>query len=350
MRAAVMEAVRKPLVIRDMPMPKPDGHGVLLRIEANGICRSDWHTWVGDWDWIGAVIELPYVIGHEFAGVIEEVGAHVTRFRKGDRVIVPQAMGEGTCEMCRHGHHNICDAGVFAGWNFWGGFGRYAAVPYADANLIPMPESMGFVEAAGLGCRFGTSFQGIVNQVKVRPGEWVAVHGCGGIGLSAVHIANAIGARVIAVDIDARKLAFAEELGAEATVDAKAGDPGGQVREITKGGAHVSVDALGIRATCQNAVASLRRRGRHLQAGLTGSDERGEIKLPIDRIVESEISIVGTLSLPAPGYPAMMTMIERGKLAPGKLVTKRVTLEESIDVLASMDRFATLGFVVIDRY
>lgn len=350
MKAAVMEAVRKPLVVKDVPTPRPDAHGVLLRVEANGICRSDWHTWVGDWDWMGFKVALPYVIGHEFAGVIEEVGAHVRRFKKGDRVVVPQAMGEGLCEQCLAGHHNICDDGIFAGWSFWGGFGRYAAVPHADVNLVAMPESMGFVEAAGLGCRFGTSFHGIVNQAKVAAGEWVAVHGCGGIGLSAIHIAAALGANVIAVDIDPKKLAFARKLGAAVTVNAKKNDPVEAVREITKGGAHVGVDALGIAATCRNALDGVRRRGRHVQIGLTGAAERGEIKLPIDRIVGSEITVVGSGSLPAPGYGAMMRMIEAGKLKPAKLVTRTVPLAEASAVLESMDSFATMGFVVVDSY
>jgi D-arabinose 1-dehydrogenase-like Zn-dependent alcohol dehydrogenase len=350
MKAAVMEAVKQPLVVRDMPTPKPDAHGVLLRVEANGICRSDWHTWVGDWDWMGFKVNLPYVIGHEFAGVIEEVGAHVRRFKKGDRVVVPQAMGEGLCEQCLAGHHNICDDGIFAGWSFWGGFGRYAAVPHADVNLVAMPDNMGFVEAAGLGCRFGTSFHGIVNQAQVAAGEWVAVHGCGGIGLSAVHIGAAMGANVIAVDIDPAKLEMAKKLGAATTVLAGNADPAVAVKEITKGGAHVSVDGLGIGATCRNSVRSLRKRGRHLQIGMTGSAEKGEIAIPIDDIVGGELQFLGSQGMAGPAYGPMLRMIEAGKLKPGQLVTRTIPLEEAGTVLASMDRFATVGVTVIDRY
>ena len=350
MRAAVLEEVRKPLIVRDVPEPKLEPHGVILRVEANGICRSDWHTWVGDWDWIGYTLALPWVIGHEFCGVVEETGARITRFRRGDRVLVPQAQGDGVCEQCQTGHHNICDANIFAGWNYSGGFGRYVSVPYADVNLVPMPDSLGFVEGAGLGCRFGTSFHGLVNQARVQAGEWVAVHGCGGIGLSAVHIASALGANVVAVDIHDEKLAFARRLGAAATVSANKTEPTGEIKELTKGGAHVSVDALGIAATCRNSIDSLRKRGRHLQVGMTGEAERGEIAVPIDRIVGAEITLVGSGSLPAPGYGAMLRMIEAGKLRPGELVSRTVSLEQAGETLAAMNTYQTLGFTVVDRY
>jgi D-arabinose 1-dehydrogenase-like Zn-dependent alcohol dehydrogenase len=350
MRAAVLEEFRKPLVVREVPEPQLDPHGVILRVEANGICRTDWHAWVGDWDWIGWKLPLPWVMGHEFSGVVEEVGAQITRLRVGDRVVVPQAQGDGICQQCLEGHHNICDAGIFAGWSYWGGFGRYVSVPHADINLVPLPDTIGFVEAAGLGCRFGTSFHGLVNQVRVQAGEWVAVFGCGGIGLSAVHIASALGANVVAVDIDERKLAFARRVGAAATVSAGNTEPVKEIMELTKGGCHVSVDALGISETCRNAINSLRKRGRHLQLGMTGAAERGEIRLPIDRIVGAEIALIGSGSLPSPAYGAVLRMIEAGKLSPNKLVSRTVPLEQAGEVLVGMDTYQTLGFVVVDRY
>src|SRR5262252_6379394 len=244
MRAAVLEALNRPFVVRDVPTPPVLPNGVLLRVEANGICRSDWHIWKGDWSWVGIVPQLPAVIGHEFCGVIEEVGADVTRWRKGDRVIVPFSGGEGTCEWCRTGHHNMCDTPIIPGLVYGGGFGRYSSVPYADVNLVRLPESVGFVEAAGMGCRYMTSFHGIVDQARVSAGEWVAVHGCGGVGLSAVQIASALGANVVAVDVSDDKLAVAKELGAVATVNAATTDPVGAIVDVSKGGAHVSVDAL----------------------------------------------------------------------------------------------------------
>jgi D-arabinose 1-dehydrogenase-like Zn-dependent alcohol dehydrogenase len=350
MRAAVMEGVRQPLVVKEMPDPAPPPNGALVRVEANGICRTDWHLWTGDWTWVGIALPMPHVLGHEFCGVVEEVGPEVQRVRKGDRVLVPFSSGDGTCEWCRSGHQNVCDSLLTPGVAYWGGYGRYSAVPFADVNLVPLPEAVGFVDAASMGCRYMTAFHGLVDQAQVRPGEWLAVHGCGGVGLSAVQIGTALGASVIAVDVDARKLDAARAEGAIATVDAAKDDPAAAIMQLTGGGAHVSVDALGIAATCRASVMSLRKRGRHLQIGLTSAAEKGEIALPIDIMVLKELSVVGTLGMQAPRYPAMLQMVEAGRLRPGALVHERIGLENAGGVLESMDRFGTLGVTVIDRY
>jgi D-arabinose 1-dehydrogenase-like Zn-dependent alcohol dehydrogenase len=350
MRAAVMEGIRKPLVVRDVPDPSPAPNGAVVRVEANGICRTDWHLWVGDWSWFGIQLPMPHVLGHEFCGVVEAVGPDVTRVKRGDRVLVPFSQGDGTCEWCRSGHHNVCDTLLTPGVVYWGGYGRYVAVPFADVNLVPLPESVSFVDAASMGCRFMTAFHALVDQAVVRAGEWVSVHGCGGVGMSAVQIASALGARVIAVDVAGDKLAMAKSLGAVATVDASKSDAGKAIIELTGGGAHVAVDALGIAATCQAAIMALRKRGRHVQIGLTSSAEQGMIALPIDLIVLKELTIVGSLGMQAPRYGAMLGMVETGKLAPGKLVQSRIGLEEAGGVLESMDRYGTVGVTVIDRY
>jgi alcohol dehydrogenase len=350
MRAAVLEALNRPFVVRDVPTPPLLPNGVLLRVEANGICRSDWHIWKGDWSWVGLVPQLPTVIGHEFCGVVEEVGAEVTRWKKGDRVVVPFSGGEGTCEWCRTGHHNMCDTPILPGLVYGGGFGRYSSVPYADVNLVRLPDGIGFVEAASMGCRFMTSFHGIVDQAQVRAGEWVAVHGCGGIGLSAIQIAAALGARVIAVDVADDKLAFAKELGADATVNAAKDNVPNAVATLTGGGAHVSVDALGIAATCLNSVLSLRKRGRHLQIGLTTDAEKGMVALPVDVIVFRELQLIGSMGMQAPRFPAMLAMVEAKKVAPGKLVARTVGLEEVSGVVESMSSYGTTGVTVLARY
>lgn len=350
MKAAVMEGIRQPLVVRNVPEPEPAPHGALIRVEANGICRSDWHAWTGDWTWIGIQLQFPHVLGHEFCGVVEDVGREVTRFKKGDHVVVPFSQGEGTCEWCRSGHQNICDTPLTPGFAYWGGFGRYVAAPFADVNLVPLPDGVGFVEAASMGCRFMTSFHGIVDRAQVQAGEWVAVHGCGGIGLSAIQIAAALGANVIGVDVSAEKLEFAKRVGAAAVVNANEQEPVAAITQLTNGGAHVSVDALGVAATCRNSVACLRKRGRHLQVGLTSSAEKGEIALPIDLIVLKEITLLGTVGMQAPRFESMLRMVQAGKLTPGALVTHKVPLSEAGGVLASMDKFATVGVTVINSY
>jgi len=350
MRAAVIEALREPLVVRDMPDPTCLPNGVITRVEANGICRTDWHLWTGDWTWVGVALQPPWIVGHEFCGVIEEVGAEVTRWKKGDRVLVPFSQGEGTCEWCRNGQYNICDTPLVPGVAYWGGFGRLVSIPYADVNLVPLPESVPFVDAASMGCRYMTSFHAVVDQGQVRAGEWVAVHGCGGVGLSAVQIATALGANVIAVDVSDDKLQAAKGEGAVAVVNAAKDDPVGAIMTLTGGGAHVSIDALGIAATCRNSVLCVRKRGRHVQIGLTSKDEQGMVALPIDIIVLKEVQIIGSMGMQAPHFPAMLRMVERGKLKPGKLVHRTIGLEDASGVLESMDRYGTLGVTVINAY
>jgi D-arabinose 1-dehydrogenase-like Zn-dependent alcohol dehydrogenase len=350
MRAAVMEAVRKPLVVKEMPDPACPPNGVILRSEAEGICRSDWHAWSGDWAWIGLVPPMPLVMGHEFCGVIEEVGKEVKNFKKGQRVLVPFSQGDGICEYCRNGHSNVCANASIPGFSYWGGYGRYVGIPNADQNLVAMPDDVGFLEGASMGCRFMTSYHGIVDRAQVRPGEWVAVHGCGGIGLSAIHIAAAIGANVIAVDLDGRKLELAKSVGATHMVNAKSGDPTLQIMDITQGGAHVSVDALGIATTCRNSIMSLRKQGRSLQIGLTTSAEKGEVAVPIDRMVTMELQLIASLGMPASRYPSMLQMVEAKKLNPKAMITETVGLDGASRVLEEMTNFQNVGVSIIDRY
>ena len=351
MRAATMTGVREPLQVMELPDPECPANGAIVRVEANGVCRSDWHGWVGDWTWIGVKFAYPHVLGHEFCGVIEEVGPEVRRFKAGDRVIVPFAQGEGSCDYCRAGDSNVCPHGSTPGFSYWGGFGRYSAVPAADTNLVAMPDEIDFLQGAAMGCRFMTAFRSVADRGRVQPGEWVAVHGCGGIGLSATQIATALGANVIAVDIDDEKLAFAERQGAVATLRAdQSNDVAKEIRAMTKGGAHVAVDALGIAATCNNAIRSLRPRGRHLQIGQTGAEEQGQIAFPVDVMLGKELTVIASSGLPPTRYGAMLAMVTSGKLKPQDLVTGTIALEETGTTIAAMDSYATLGFVVIDRY
>ncbi len=348
MKAAVMEAYREPLVVREVPDPRPGPDGAVVRVAANGICRSDWHGWAGDWP---GFFELPHVLGHEMCGVIEEVGPEVRNVKTGMRVIVPFSSGDGTCPWCMTGMAHLCDDPITVGFTTWGGFAELVAIDHADFNLVALPEAVDFVAGAGMGCRYMTAFHGIADRARVQAGEWVAIHGCGGVGLSAVQVASALGANVIGVDIGADKLAFAKELGAVAVVDAsESNNPARAVREITGGGAHVSVDALGIEATCRNAIKSLRQRGRHVQIGITTGAAKGDLSVPIDAIVNKEIQILGSRGMPVTEFGAMLRMVAAGRLDPGKLVTRKVALEETSAVIAAMDGYDTLGFTVIDRF
>ena len=346
MRAAIYREYRGPIVIESFPDPEPAPDGVVLRVEANGVCRSDWHGWVGhDPD-----IVLPHVPGHEIAGVVEEVGSDVRRWRRGDRVSVPFIAGCGRCLPCRAGDQQVCAHQFQPGFHGWGGFAERVALRQADLTLAALPDELGFVTAASLGCRFATSFRAVQAQGRITAGDWVAVHGCGGVGLSAVIIARALGANVVAVDIRAEALALARELGAVAAVNAAdSPDVPAEIHDITGGGAHASLDALGHPDTCFNSVACLRRRGRHVQVGLMTGDHRNA-RVPMDRVIAWELEMVGSHGLQAWEYDRMLRMVASGLVDLDSLVTRTVTLEEGIDVLTGMDDYTVEGVVVIDRF
>ncbi len=347
MRAAVLEQFKKPLKVwNDWKDPDVGPDDVLVRVRANGICRSDWHLWQGDWGWLGFTLPLPIVLGHESAGIVEETGANVTRFRKGDRVVFPFGQACGRCESCARGAQQVCDHLITSMGRGAGGFGEYTLVSHGDVNLVALPERLSFVEGAGLGCRFMTAFHGVTAQAAVQAGEWVAVFGCGGVGLAAVNIASALGANVIAVSRSQDKLDKARELGAVHAV--RAGDDTPQViQEYTKGGVHVSVDCLGTAATWMPSILSLRTSGRLARLGMSGSDEQGVLPVPADLIVVKELRILGSAGLPARCYPEMLRMIESGRISPAALVTEQVPLERASDVLEAMSGYSTIGYSVI---
>ncbi|MBA6135281.1 MULTISPECIES: zinc-dependent alcohol dehydrogenase family protein [Pseudomonas] len=346
MKAVVYEAFSQPPRLMNIADPSPERHGVVIEVKGTGVCRSDWHGWKGhDPD-----IQLPHVPGHELAGVVAAVGGDVTQWKVGDRVTVPFVGGCGACAQCHSGNQQVCHTQFQPGFTHWGSFAEYVGIHQADLNLVALPETMDYATAASLGCRFVTSFRAVVDQGRVGAGQWVAVHGCGGVGLSAVMIAQAIGANVVAIDIADDKLALARALGAVATINAsQVADVTEAVMEITRGGAHVSLDALGHPATCFNSINNLRRRGRHVQVGLMLADH-AQPAIPMSKVIAHELEIYGSHGIQAHRYDAMMEMIGSGKLAPEKLVGKTINLAQSIDALMNMDRFDTAGVTVITEF
>jgi len=340
MKAVVFEQFSTPPTIQQVPDPTPEPHGVVVKVMANGVCRSDWHGWMGhDPD-----IRLPHVPGHELSGVVEAVGKDVTKWRVGDRVTVPFVGGCGTCPECNAGRQ------FQPGFTHWGSFAEYVGIYYADVNLVALPDTLAFDTAASLGCRFVTSFRAVVDQGRVSPGQWVAVHGCGGVGLSAIMIASAAGANVVAVDISEQALALARQLGAVATVNAnQEAEVVESVVEITQGGAHVSLDALGHPTTCFNSISNLRKRGKHVQVGLMLADHSTPA-IPMSKVIANELEILGSHGMQAHRYDAMLAMIQSGKLAPEKLIGRRITLEESVQALINMDKFEGVGVTVVTEF
>ncbi len=323
MRALVVTAFGEPPTVQDVPAPACPPDGVVLDVRATGLCRSDWHGWAGhDPD-----IVLPHVPGHEFAGVVAAVGPRVTRVRAGDRVTVPFVCACGECATCRAGAPQVCEDQYQPGFTGWGSFAEQVAVPRADFNVVPLPAELDFATAAGLGCRFATAYRAVTAHGQVSAGQWVAVFGCGGVGLAATMIAAARGGQVVAVDVSAAARDLALRLGATAVVDAAATDPVEAIAAITAGGAHVAIDALGGAATSRAAIECLRPRGRQVQVGLMVGDEAAP-PIPMARVLARELEIHGSHGMAAADYPAMLAEIAGGRLDPAALVAGRITLDD----------------------
>ena len=342
MRAAIVSAPREqPRVVEVAPPELPD-HGALVRVHASGVCRSDWHAWVGH----DPSVRFPHVHGHEFAGEVVELGASVRGFQPGQRVTAPFCCGCGSCRTCREGHQQLCEREYQPGFDGWGSFAELVMVPWADVNLARLPDEIDDAAAASLGCRFMTAFRGLVDEAEVRAGERVLVLGCGGVGLSAVMIASALGAHVIAVDVDEAKLALAQRFGAATLVDARERDPVALAREVGDGGVEVSVDALGSAVTAAQGIRALRRRGRHLQLGLLlGGD--ADPSLPMQDVIRRELRVIGSHGMPARRYEALFSFVRSAALPIDALVGERTDLDGVGAALTAMERFAPLGVQVV---
>jgi alcohol dehydrogenase len=337
-RAVLYDGFQEPLRIESVPDPAPPPHGAVLRVEATGLCRSDWHGWMGhDPD----ITAFPHVPGHELAGTVEAVGPQVTRHEPGERVTVPFVCACGECEQCARGDHQVCDRQRQPGFTHWGSFAELVAIDWADVNLVTLPDDLDATTAASLGCRFATAYRAVRQVGRVRPGEWVAVHGCGGVGLSAVMIAAAAGARVVGVDVSPAALQLAEDVGAEKVL--LAGAPEG-VRDVTGGGAHLSLDALGDEATAAASILSLRKRGRHVQIGVVPEPAR----VPLLRVMGWELELLGSHGLAAHTYPEMLDLVTRRKLQPGRLVRRKIGLDGVPAALTALGESSPTGVTVVD--
>ncbi len=346
MKAVYYDSFKGPILLKSVPYPQLNNDGVILKVMASGLCRSDWHGWMGhDPD-----ITLPHVPGHELAGIVKAIGSNVKTFKKGDRVTLPFVCGCGNCRECQSGNQQVCDHQFQPGFTHWGAFAEFVAIDYADINLVKLPENIEFETAASLGCRFITSFRAIVNQGQVTGGQWVAVHGCGGVGLSAIMISKALGAKVIGIDISDDKLNLAKNIGADFTLNASVvKDIPKSVMAFSDGGVHVSIDALGSKITCQNSVLNLRKRGKHIQIGLLAGNQANP-KIPMDKVIANELEIIGSHGMQAHAYPQMLQMIESGKLHPQKLIQKTISLNETPAELMAMNDFQSLGITVINQF
>ncbi len=342
MRAVVYDGYGAPATVREVPAPACPVDGAVVTVRATGVCRSDWHAWRGH-----DPVPLPHIPGHEFAGVVAEIGAAVTGFRVGDRVTAPFVCGCGRCEYCRSGNAQVCPDQTQPGFTGPGTFAELVRIDGADINLVRLPDTVDFVDAAALGCRFATAYRALVVHGRVAAGQWLAVFGCGGLGLSAIMIGVALGARVLAVDTTDGALLRAAELSAEATLRADVtADLAGRIHEITGGGAHVTIDAVGAPALAAAGVRSLRRRGRHIQVGLL-LGEHASTALPMDLVISRELEIYGSHGMPAADYPAMLDAVTAGLLQPGRLVGRAIGLDDAGAALAAMNGPVNPGITVV---
>jgi alcohol dehydrogenase len=334
-RALLIERFGEPATVHEVPEPVCPGDGVVVAVETSGLCRSDWHGWAGhDPD-----IVLPHVPGHEFAGRIAAVGAQVRGWSIGQRVTAPFVNACGVCAQCLAGDHQVCPAQTQPGFTRWGSFAERVVVDRAWVNLVALPDEVDALSAAALGCRFATAYRAVIEVGRLRVGEWVAVHGCGGVGLSAVMVARAAGARVVALDVAPPALDLAHRFGADAVLSVRESDEplqvGERVREVTGGGALLSLDALGSPATASASIASLRPRGRHVQVGLLPA-ALGWPALPMHLVIGGELEVLGSHGMSPRSYPGLLQLVASGAVRPGELVTRRLTLEQAGPALARM--------------
>lgn len=344
MRAALIHEYQSPLVIEQVNDPVCPRDGVVLRVLACGVCRSDHHAWQGhDPD-----VSLPQIPGHEYCGEILETGDDVGTWSVGDRVIAPFVLGCGNCHYCNIGESTACATQVLPGFNTPGAFAELIAVPRADFNLARLPQRMSAIAGAALGCRVTTSFRALVDRAAVKPGEWVVVFGCGGIGLSCIQLAHALGARSIAVDIADNKLALARRLGAEHALNASGdADIVAEVTDLTGGGAHVAIEALGQTQTFSPALMALAPLGRLVQIGMPcGSHRRPSVAL--DRVYSHQLALYGTRGMPSHRFADLFTLIETSGLDVGAMIEERIGLDGVNDALNHLTSFDGAGIRVIE--
>ncbi|WP_127794367.1 zinc-dependent alcohol dehydrogenase family protein [Agromyces sp. LHK192] len=316
----------------DVDRPTCPPRGAIVRVRATGMCRSDWHAWMGHDD----AVALPHVPGHEFAGELVELGSEVgddSGWKVGDRVTAPFISACGRCSQCRSGNEQVCDSQQQPGFTYWGSFAEEVVVHEAAINLVKLPDALGFVEAASLGCRFATAYRAVVTRARLQPGERIAVHGCGGVGLSAIMIAVAAGVETFGVDVSDAALAAVEKLGA---IPVRGGEGAAErVREVSEGGVEVSIDAFGSVETSLASVRSLRKRGRHVQIGLMTGDA-ALAAMPMGEVIAGELELLGSHGMTVREYPEMLGAVVSGDFRPIELVGRTIRLDDVPAALAAM--------------
>lgn len=333
MRAALFHGPGKPLTVEEVETPRIGPGEALVKVAACGVCATDLHYLHGT----PTFKKPPLILGHEVSGRIEAVAPDVASFTKGETVLVPAVLSCGECLNCRRGRDNLCDRMVMPGNHADGGFAEFIKVP--ARNLVRLPEGLPLEEGAVISDAVSTPFHAVRNRGHVQGGDWVAIFGCGGVGINAVQIAAALGATVIAVDVDAKKLALARELGASETLNPKEGDVPKAIRKLTGGGVDVAFEIVGKPQVLDQAFGSVRAGGTLVAVGY--SEETWNFA--VHRVMFREMSVIGSLGCRSADYPTILTMVQLGKIRLGPVVGDRLPLERINEALARLESGAVSG-------
>jgi len=335
MKAAVVRAFGQPLVIEEVPVPRPGSGEVLVKIEACGVCHTDLHAAEGDWP---VKPQPPFIPGHEGVGAVVAVGAGVSHVKEGDRVGIPWLHSAcGYCEHCLGGWETLCERQQNTGYSVNGSFAQYAL---ANANYVGhLPKGIGYVEIAPVLCAGVTVYKGL-KMTDTRPGDWVVISGIGGLGHMAVQYAKAMGLNVAAVDVDDGKLALARRLGATVTVNARSTDPAAFLKKEI-GGAHGALVTAVSPKAFEQALGMMRRRGTVSLVGLPP----GSFPLDIFGMVLNGITVRGSIVGTRLDLQESLEFAAQGKVAATVAAEK---LENINDIFARMHKGEIEGRIVLD--
>ncbi len=339
MRAAVFHGPNRPLAIEEVPRPVPGPGEVLVRVAACGVCHTDLHYLDHG---VKTFTPPPLILGHEAAGWVASLGPGVRGRSEGERVLLPAVVACGQCEACRRGRENICDAVRMFGNNMPGAYAEYVVAPARDC--IPMPDDVPLEEGSIIADAVSTPWHAVKNRGRIQGGEVVAVFGCGGLGMNLVQCATALGARVIAVDLNEAKLATAKRFGAIATINPKLVERvDKEIKKLTGGGVDAAFEAIGNPTVMRTAFDSVRRGGRFVVVGYSAE----ALALPVSKVMYYEIEVVGSLGCPTVEYPRLIEMVRRGRIRLDGLVTARFPLERINDAFDLLRRGEGLRSVVL---
>jgi 6-hydroxycyclohex-1-ene-1-carbonyl-CoA dehydrogenase len=339
MKAAIFHGAHQPLTVEQIATPEPKAGEILVKVAGCGVCHTDLHFIDHG---VPTMKKPPLILGHEASGTVAAVGAGVTNWNEGDRLLLPAVFGCGQCRLCRMGRENVCENMVFFGSSVDGAYAEYLVSPAHAA--IPLPAEIPLVEGAIIADATTTPFHAVVNRGQVKPGDAVVVFGCGGIGLNCVQIAAAVGGQVIAVDIADHKLDWARKLGAKATLNPRSVERlDKELRKLTGGGADVAFECIGNPATQEQAFNAVRTGGRFV---VVGSSDK-PMTLNTGKVMFREIEIVGSLGCRVVDYPRVIDLARQGKIKVSELVTAKFPLDRINEAFDALRRGEGIRSVIV---